>query len=48
MEDAHEDERRPSATGANGNRLTRRWARRNPIPIPRKLPRRTKFEKYER
>ena len=39
---------RASATGAQGNRFTRARARRNPMPIPRKLPSRTKFEKYDR
>ena len=39
---------RASATGAHGNRLTRARARRNPMPMPRKLPSRTKLEKYDR
>ena len=37
-----------SATGAHGNRFTRERARRNPMPMPRKLPSRTKLEKYDR
>jgi hypothetical protein len=34
-----------NATGAHGKRFTGLSARRKPIPIPRKLPSRTKFEK---
>ena len=36
---------RASATGAQGKRFTRDRARRNPMPMPRKLPSRTKLEK---
>jgi hypothetical protein len=32
-----------SSTGANGSRLRRAFARRNPIPIPRKQASRTKL-----
>ncbi len=39
---------RASATGAHRNRSTRDLARRKPRPMPRKLPSRTKFEKYDR
>ena len=36
---------RASATGDQGKRFTRDRARRNPMPMPRKLPSRTKLEK---
>src|SRR5215212_7680581 len=39
---------RARASGAYGKRFVFLSARRNPMPMPRKLPRRTKFEKYER
>ena len=35
-------------SGNHANRRTRRGASRQPIPIPRKLASRMKFEKYER
>ena len=40
--------RTASAIGAKRNKSYRASARKNPRPIPRKLARRTKFEKYDR
>ncbi len=37
-----------SASGVYGNRSRDDRARRNPIPMPKKLPSSTKFEKYDR